>query len=83
MRWPAVCGRRDREALVHTAVKERLFPGEGAIDLIGLLRALPPGIPLALEIPMERLAQSMGALERVRRAVAATRRVLADAFLWD
>jgi sugar phosphate isomerase/epimerase len=75
--------RNDREALIQTAVKERLFPGEGAIDLIGLLRALPPGIPLALEIPTARLAESVGALERVRRAVAATRRVLAAAFAAD
>jgi sugar phosphate isomerase/epimerase len=84
-RYAQICdapagGRRDREALIHAAVKERLFPGEGAIDLIGLLHALPPGIPLALEIPTERLARSVGALDRVCRAVTATRRVLAAAF---
>ena len=42
---------RDRDALLHAATRERLFPGEGAIDLVGLLRALPAGIPVALEIP--------------------------------
>ena len=36
---------------MHAAVSERLFPGEGAIDLVGLLRALPRGIPVALESP--------------------------------
>ncbi|MSP88980.1 MAG: sugar phosphate isomerase/epimerase [Alphaproteobacteria bacterium] len=87
-RYAQICdapagGRRDRDALIHAAVRERLFPGEGAIDLIGLLRALPPGIPLALEIPTEQLAKSVGALERVRRAVAATRRVLAAALVQD
>ncbi len=70
----------DPAALLEEAVKERLFPGEGAIDLVGLLRTLPRGIPLALEIPMARLARSLDATARVVRAVAATRRVLARAF---
>jgi sugar phosphate isomerase/epimerase len=70
----------DPAALLHVAVKERLFPGEGGIDLVGLLRTLPLGIPLALEIPTETLARTMGARERVARAVAATRRVLAAAY---
>lgn len=65
----------DKEALLHTAVKERLFPGEGGIDLIGLLRALPVHIPLALEIPTETLARDLPALDRVGRAVAAAKRV--------
>ncbi len=68
----------DREALLHTAVKERLFPGEGGIDLAGLLRALPAGLPLALEIPTATLARTMDAPARVARAVAATRRLLAS-----
>ena len=67
----------DKAALLHTAVKERLFPGEGGIDLIGLLRALPADIPLALEIPTETLARTVPAPERVRRSVAATKRIVA------
>jgi sugar phosphate isomerase/epimerase len=69
----------DRDSLLHAAVKQRLLPGEGAIDLIGLLRAMPCDIPLALEIPNEALARKMGAPARVAQAVAATRRVLAAA----
>jgi sugar phosphate isomerase/epimerase len=61
---------------LHAAVKERLWPGDGAIDLIGLVRALPAGIPIALEIPTETLARTMGAKERVMRAVTATRALL-------
>ena len=37
--------------LIHTARFERLFPGEGDIDILGILSALPAGIPYALEIP--------------------------------
>jgi sugar phosphate isomerase/epimerase len=70
----------DRDALFHAATRERLFPGEGAIDLVGLLRALPAGIPVALEIPRETLSRTMAAEERLRLAVEATRRVLESAF---
>ena len=33
------------EGLIHTARFERLFPGEGGIDVHGILAALPPGSP--------------------------------------
>jgi sugar phosphate isomerase/epimerase len=70
----------DRESLIHEAVSERLFPGEGAIDLAGLLRALPSGIPIALEIPTATLARTTPAAERLQRAVAATRKLLVDVY---
>jgi sugar phosphate isomerase/epimerase len=70
----------DPAAMLHVAVKERLCPGEGALDLVGLLRTLPRGIPLALEIPTETLARTVDARTRVARAVAATRRVLQAAY---
>jgi sugar phosphate isomerase/epimerase len=71
--------RNDRESLLHAAVSERMFPGEGAIDLVSLLRALPRGIPVALEIPTAALARTMAAPQRLDRAVEATRRVLSMA----
>jgi sugar phosphate isomerase/epimerase len=70
----------DRESLLRAATKERLMPGEGAIDLVGLLRALPRGIPVALEIPTATLAQTVPASERLQRAVKATREVLRTAY---
>jgi sugar phosphate isomerase/epimerase len=65
-----------REAFINEATQERLPPGEGVIDLVGLLRALPSGIPLALEIPQVSLSHSQPAHIRVKQAVAATRRIL-------
>jgi sugar phosphate isomerase/epimerase len=65
---------------MHAAVSERLFPGEGAIDLAGLLRALPFGIPIALEVPTATLALTAPAAERLQRAVAATRKLLVDVY---
>lgn len=74
---PAADTPPSRERLVHEATKERLRPGEGGIDLAAILRALPAGIPLALEIPQAALtASGLGTAERVSRAVAATRRLL-------
>lgn len=69
-----------REAdLLHTARAERLPPGEGAIDLTGFLGALPPGLPLGLEVPMRGLAAAEGPEAVLRRALAATRRLLGRA----
>lgn len=66
----------DTAGLLYQARAERLFPGEGGLDLRGILRALPRDIPISLEIPMEKLAQTVGAVERARRALTATRALL-------
>ncbi len=66
------------DAILAEARAERLFPGEGELDLIGLLRAVPRDLPLSVEVPTATLARSVSAVERARRALAATRRVLAQ-----
>ena len=38
------------EQLLHTARCERLMPGEGNIDLFGLFAALPPDLPVSVEM---------------------------------
>ena len=64
------------DAILAEARAERRFPGDGELDLVGLVRALPPGIPLALEVPTLELARTVSALERARRAIAGARSVL-------
>ena len=59
--------------LIHTARFERLFPGEGGIDMRGILAALPAGIPYALEIPRATLVAQVGAKEHARLAITAAR----------
>jgi 4-hydroxyphenylpyruvate dioxygenase len=61
------------EGLIHTARFERLFPGEGGIDVHGILAALPAGIPYALEIPKAMLVAQVGAAEHARQAINAAR----------
>ena len=66
------------DEIVAQARGERLFPGEGGVDLLGILRAMPRDIALSLEVPTATLAKTVGATERARRALAATKRVLAQ-----
>lgn len=70
------------DAILAEARAERLFPGEGGLDLLGLLRAVPKDLPLSLEVPTRTLARSVSAVERARRALAGTQALLArlDAF---
>jgi sugar phosphate isomerase/epimerase len=64
----------DMQEIIRQARGDRLFPGEGGLDLRGLLGALPADLALSLEVPV---AQSLPALERARRARAATEAILA------
>ena len=66
----------DTEALLHQARTERLMPGDGGLDLRAILRAVPPDLPLSLEIPMRTLTRTMPALQRARQMLAKTRRLL-------
>ena len=68
----------DMDAILAEARAERLFPGEGGLDLVAMLRLMPPGVPLSVEVPTHTLARSVGAVERARRALAGTRAVLAQ-----
>ncbi|MGW0809951.1 TIM barrel protein [Nonomuraea sp. NPDC002799] len=65
-----------QEEVIHAARFERLFPGEGGLDVHGVLAALPPGIPYALEIPRATLVAQVGAKEHARLAITAARRHL-------
>ncbi|GAA3598750.1 hypothetical protein GCM10022419_097970 [Nonomuraea rosea] len=65
-----------QEEIIHAARFERLFPGEGGIDVHGILGALPAGIPYALEIPRATLVAQVGAKEHARLAITAARRHL-------
>ena len=57
----------DAETLLFQARAERLMPGDGGLDLKGILRGLPDGLPLGLEIPMHELAKRLGAVDRARQ----------------
>lgn len=59
---------------------ERGVPGEGSFPLVELVRALPPHVPLDVEVPLPSLAaQGVSPLERARLAVDSARDVMAAA----
>lgn len=64
------------EGLIRVARGERLFPGEGGIDLVGLAQAIPDGITISVEVPHRRLAERIDALGRATMAQAATMAIL-------
>jgi len=64
------------EGQIRTARVERLFPGEGGIDVRGILAAMPQDIPYTLEIPRTTLASLVGEKECARLALLAARRYL-------
>jgi sugar phosphate isomerase/epimerase len=61
------------ERILRTARYERLFPGEGSIDVRGILACLPPDIPYSLEIPRATLTQAVGPEETARLALRVAR----------
>lgn len=64
------------EGLIQVARGARLLPGEGGIDVIGLVRALPGDITISVEIPHRTLATKIDALGRAELGIAATRAIL-------
>jgi sugar phosphate isomerase/epimerase len=67
------------EAMMIAARAERMFPGEGGIDLAPLIRAMPADITVSIEVPTAKLAKSMDATTRATRALAAARNVISAA----
>ena len=72
-------GRYDASdaGLIATARGARLYPGEGDIDLAGLVRALPADTVLSLEIPHLDRARTQTPTTRAREALTRTRELLA------
>jgi len=69
----------DLDTLLFQARCERMIPGEGGLDLVGLLRALPDHLPVSVEVPTEQWAQTTRAVDRARRLREATLAVLDEA----
>jgi sugar phosphate isomerase/epimerase len=83
--WQICDGPAERpattEEMMHAARSERLFPGEGGIDLVSLARAMPADITISIETPTVELAKTVDATTRARRALQGAKRVVAEASL--
>ncbi len=61
------------EQLIHTARCERLLPGEGSIDLRGLMAALPADLPISVEIVHHEREKQTDARQWASQCLAASR----------
>ena len=81
--WQICDGPAERpattEGLIHAAREERMFPGEGGIDLVGLAKAMPADITISVEVPTAELAKTVDAETRARRALRGAKAVVAAA----
>ena len=59
--------------LIRQAREERLVPGEGGLDLVGIWSALPLGTPISVELPNEPLRRALGNAEWLDHLAAAAR----------
>jgi sugar phosphate isomerase/epimerase len=64
------------EELLHAGRVERLPPGEGGIDIKGILSHMPRSIPMALEVPMTARSAVEGAEAIALRVRQAAERLL-------
>jgi len=64
------------EEILHQGRFERQFPGDGGLDLIGLMATLSTRIPISVEAPRRALLEEVGYEEIARRSFAATRKWL-------
>lgn len=72
------CGREipeDMPSLVRTGIRERLVPGEGAVDICGILERLPRVIR-GLEIPNPERMQRQGTEKYLRYCLEQTKTYL-------
>jgi sugar phosphate isomerase/epimerase len=65
-----------KEGMVHVARDERLYPGEGSIDLAGIMGRLPD-VVYAIETPHTKRASELGYEEHARRCLQAAKRYFA------
>jgi len=61
------------QGLIHTGREERLYPGEGAIDIAAIVNRLP-AIPCSLEIPHLARVKELGYAEHAWRCLEAAKK---------
>ena len=66
-----------KEGLIHTGRDERLYVGEGAIDIAGILKHMPE-MPYAIELPHLERAKELGYAEHARRCLQTAKAYLSS-----
>jgi sugar phosphate isomerase/epimerase len=63
----------------RTMREERLYPGEGAVDIAGILSRLPPSVICAIELPHRQRLRELGPERFARTCLERTKRYLSIA----
>jgi len=58
-----------KEDLIFVAREAREYVGEGGVDVVGIVKKLPEGIPFSIELPYLGKASKWGAMEHARRCL--------------
>lgn len=66
------------DGLIYAAREERLLPGEGELDLMGVMRHLPYPVVIGIEMPAETLSFTAPPEERAAMARESTLRLFRD-----
>jgi len=66
----------EREELIHTGRDQRLYLGEGGIDVAAILHRMPD-VPYSIELPHVRRARELGWEEHARRCLQSAQAYLA------
>lgn len=64
--------------LIHAARAARLYPGEGELDLLSLLKAIPSDTVLSIEVPKLALVGEVSARDRAAQALAGMKALVAQ-----
>ena len=67
----------DEPSLIHTGRAARLYPGDGAVDIAGIIKRLKGDAVFGIEIPSAEMVERIGPTEHVRRCLVRTKEYLA------
>lgn len=67
--------------MLHTAREARLYPGEGVMDIAGMLKAMPP-VPLSIELPNLERIRELGRAGHARRCLESAKQYFTDHGIW-
>ena len=66
----------NEEALIHTGRRERLYPGDGGIDIAAIVKNLSKDVVFGIEVPNFEYIDRIGATEHARRCLIRTKEYL-------
>lgn len=66
----------DEASLIHTGRAERLYPGDGVVDIAGIVKLLGDHVVLGVEVPNNVIAERIGPTEHARRCLERTKQYM-------